>query len=330
LEMLVWVGVVAGICCFMIVRNALSQGYPFVEAIAQALPVCDKFLVSDGGSSDGTLEVLRRIEGVNSKVRVYVDPWPGRGFAYDLRWATNTLLRRCDCSYVFYIQANEVIHEDSWDYIRELPEMWPRAITFSLPFLLVYGTIRFHEQYRLRMAKNLPYIEAIYDAWALGLKKSFIALELLKSILKPAHLARIVYKGVHRIYADTGGIPVYTVHAIPPKPVYRYQAVLPGDPVMKQLERAKTWGTKRDIEEAEKKLEWLRKTECTRETLEAIVEEARKSMEARGHQVPRYPEKLREVRVEEHPKIMRELLQDKNTCHYYVREELYQLIKDLK
>jgi len=44
------------ITCFMIVRNALNQGYPFLEAIAQALPVCDEMLIGDGGSTDGTLQ----------------------------------------------------------------------------------------------------------------------------------------------------------------------------------------------------------------------------------------------------------------------------------
>lgn len=317
------------VCCFMVVRNVLSQGYPFVEAIAQALPVCDVFLVSDGGSVDGTLEVLTRISEVNRKVRVYRDPWPGRGFAYDLRWATNTLLRRCEGDYVLYIQANEVIHEESWDYIRELPRVWPKAITFSLPFILVYGTIRFHEQYRLRMARNLPYIEAIYDAWALGLRKSFVLKELLKGLVNPLHLARIVYKGVHRIYADTGGIPKYTVPVILPKPIYRYQAVFPGDPLMKVLERARAWGSQDDVRKAMEKLEWLKRRGCGREALEEIVEEARKTMEARGHQVPRYTGKLGEVRVEEHPRIMRELLQDTSRCHYYIREELYEMIKGL-
>jgi len=31
----------------MIVKDVLSQEYPFMEAIAQALPICDEFLISD-------------------------------------------------------------------------------------------------------------------------------------------------------------------------------------------------------------------------------------------------------------------------------------------
>jgi glycosyltransferase involved in cell wall biosynthesis len=111
------------ISCFLIVRNTLNQGYPFVKAIAQALPVCDEMLVGDGESTDGTLEVLKRLEQLNPKIRVYVDPWPGKGFAHDLRWATNTLMQKCKGEYVLYIQANEVIHEKSWEYLRSTLEI---------------------------------------------------------------------------------------------------------------------------------------------------------------------------------------------------------------
>jgi len=102
------------ISCFMIVRNTLSQGYPFVEAIAQALPVCDEMLVGDGGSTDGTLEILRRLEQLNPKIRVYVDPWPGKSFAHDLRWATNTLMQKCRGEYIIH-----TIHTGKRDNTRE-------------------------------------------------------------------------------------------------------------------------------------------------------------------------------------------------------------------
>ena len=46
--------VTAMISGFMIVKDVLRQGYPFVEAIASALPICDEFLISDGYSTDGT------------------------------------------------------------------------------------------------------------------------------------------------------------------------------------------------------------------------------------------------------------------------------------
>jgi hypothetical protein len=313
----------------MIVKNTLSQGYPFVEAIAQALPVCDEILVGDGGSTDGTLEILRRLEQLNPKIRVYVDPWPEKNLAHDLRWATNRLMQKCRGEYILYIQANEVIHEKSWEYLRSTPEIWPVALTFSLPFLLLYGTLRFHEQYRLRMARRLPFIEAIYDAWALGLKKTFILKELLKATINPMYMARILYKGLHRIYADTGGIPKYTVPVIPPKPIYRYQAIYPLDPINKAIGRAKTWGHDTAALEARRR-EILEKCKDKRRVMEEILEEARRTMRSRGHQVPAYPLSLREEPVEEHPKIIQDMLRDDENCSYYVREELYNMIKETR
>jgi len=317
------------ITCFMIVRNALNQGYPFVEAVAQALPVCDEMLIGDGGSTDGTLQTLKKLEQLNPKIKIYTDPWPGRGFAYDLRWATNKLMERCSGEYILYIQANEVIHEKSWEYLKHIHEIWPEAITFSLPFILLYRTLRFHEQYRLRMARRLPFIEAVYDAWALGLKRSFMVKELLKAVVNPMYMARILYKGLHRIYADTGGIPKHTVPVILPKPIYRYQALFPLDPINKAIGRALTWRYKVEELEARKKA-ILERCSSIEELMEEILVEARKGMKVRGHQVPLYPLTLREEPVEEHPRIMQQLLRDKENCSYYVREELYEIVRELR
>ena len=43
---------------FMIAKNLLKQGYPFVEAVASALPVCDEFLISDGIRKSRFLDII--------------------------------------------------------------------------------------------------------------------------------------------------------------------------------------------------------------------------------------------------------------------------------
>ncbi|MCX8196179.1 MAG: glycosyltransferase family 2 protein [Acidilobaceae archaeon] len=315
------------VSCFMIVRNVLSQGYPFLEAIAQALPVCDEFLISDGMSEDGTYEALQRAAALNKKIRLYREEWPQKGFHEELRIATNMLLRKCQGDYVFYVQANEVVHEESWDYLRELPEIWPEAITFSFPYLLLYRLIRFHEQFRLRYARRLDYIEAIHDAWALGLSRRFVVKEILMSFLRPLHLARILYKGVHKLYADPGGIPKHTVPVALPQPIFRYQAVFPADPLAKALERARRWGSREEAERLEAALKSLRS--CGDESLLLdMVRGAKEYMRRRGFQVPNFPEALLKVPAERHPRIMRGLLEDKESCRYYVREEVYEAIRE--
>ncbi|MEN3000023.1 MAG: glycosyltransferase family A protein [Acidilobaceae archaeon] len=316
------------VSCFMIVRNVLSQGYPFLEAIAQALPVCDEFLVSDGMSDDGTYEALERAAKLNKRIKLFREEWPRGSFHEELRMATNRLLKKCQGDYVFYVQANEVVHEESWEYMRELPEIWPEAITFSFPYLLVFRHLRFHEQYRLRFARRLSYIEAIYDAWALGLSTGFVVKELLSSLLRPRHLARILYKGVHRIYADTGGIPKLTVPVILPQPIYRYQAVFLGDPIAKELERQKRWGGVKEREKLEQRLSLL--GDCSsEEKLLGMIRHAKELMRVRGHQAPNYPEGLMRIPPEKHPKIMRGLLEDKTSCRYYVREEVFEALREV-
>ena len=116
---------------------------------------------------------------------------------------------------------------------------------------------------------------------------------------------------------------------IPPKPVYRYQAVYPLDPINKAIGRARTWGQYTEALEARRR-EILEKCKDKRRVMEEILEEARRTMRSRGHQVPVYPPSLREEPIEEHPKIVQELLRDNENCSYYVREELYSIVREMR
>ena len=60
---------------FTIVRNTLSQGYPFVESIISAMPVCDEFIIADGYSTDGTWEILQRLAELYPKIKLSRDKW---------------------------------------------------------------------------------------------------------------------------------------------------------------------------------------------------------------------------------------------------------------
>jgi len=87
---------------FMIVKNVLEQGYPFVEAIASALPICEEFLISDGYSTDGTFETIEKISKLNSKVKVFRQEWPNIKSANALTEVTNGLRKKCRFEYIFF------------------------------------------------------------------------------------------------------------------------------------------------------------------------------------------------------------------------------------
>jgi glycosyltransferase involved in cell wall biosynthesis len=310
------------ISCFMIVRNTLSQGYPFVEAIAQALPVCDEMIVGDGGSTDRTLEILKKLEQLNPKIRVYIDPWPGKGFAHDLRWATNRMMQKCRGEYILYIQANEIIHEKSWDYLRSTPEIWP------------VRDLWFGETYRLRMGRNIGILEAESDAFTLGLKKTFMLKEFLKALINPYYFARIIYRGLHSIYAYKKGSPRYSLPVVLPRPIFRYAVVYPLDYIRKMRGRLEFWKgdpSMVNVQSQIQELEALALKEGDQDKIaRRILEMMRADIWKAGVPPSLYPDHMLKIPVEEHPKIMRELILDKEHKVYYIREELYKMISEMK
>uniref|UniRef100_A0A7C2P2D4 Glycosyltransferase family 2 protein n=1 Tax=candidate division WOR-3 bacterium TaxID=2052148 RepID=A0A7C2P2D4_UNCW3 len=300
-----------GVSCFMIVKDVLSQEYPFLEAIAQALPICDEFLISDGYSTDGTYEILVEISKLNPKIKVYRDRWPPLNKLTVLKDVTNALRKRCSGKYILYVQANEVIHEQSTAIVRELPEIWPNVILFSLPYIQLAGTIKFTEEFRGRLAKNYDFIEAIGDAWTLGLSRSFLKKELLKSLLKPRKILQYLVRGMLYTYANVPSSK-YTRAVSLPKPIFRYWcATLSG--FYKKLKMHQEMFKDFDFELPKKPKNLL-------EAANILKEISLKN----NLDVPQYPSQFLEVPLNEHPRIMRDLLQE---GVYRIRDEIYDLIE---
>lgn len=102
---------------FMIIRNGIVLGYPFVEALASTHGCCDKFVIFDCGSSDGTLDVLDKIAKVNGKFEICQMSWPKKSASGSaIAIATNRALndpRIASASKALYVQADEVYHQDA-------------------------------------------------------------------------------------------------------------------------------------------------------------------------------------------------------------------------
>ena len=107
-----------------IVRNGQRLDYPFLEAIASALPVCDEFIVVVGQSDDDTLEQVRAID--DPRLRIVETVWsqkvrPRKSL---LAQQTNIGLHLCQGDWCLYVQANEVLHERSHGILRGLMEKY--------------------------------------------------------------------------------------------------------------------------------------------------------------------------------------------------------------
>ena len=106
---------------FTIIRNAIKNDYPVVEAITSVLPICDEFVVAVGKSEDATYELIKNIP--SNKIRIIETVWDdtlregGRTFALETDKAFEATSP--DAVWCFYIQADEVLHEKYHDTVRD-------------------------------------------------------------------------------------------------------------------------------------------------------------------------------------------------------------------
>ena len=304
---------------FMIIKDVLKQGYPFVEAIASALPICDEFLISEGYSIDGTYETIEKIAQLNRKVKVYRQRWPIAKSSTFLADITNEVRKKCRFDYIFYVQANEVMHEESAAFVKALPEMRPDVNTFSFPYIQFMGIEKYTEDFRLRFSKNLPEIEAVSDAWTLGLSRKSLLRELSKSIKTPRRLLTYIGRGIDWTYADACGSPLCKPIYLP-RPVFRYWSLFPRNHVEKCAGHAEVFNLpdwKKTVAALEKKVDepnfW-----------EKVVKNAR----ATPYGV-KYPDALAAIKKENHPRLMQGLIANTSIKRYFVREEILESVKDL-
>ena len=103
---------------FTILRDGARLGYPFVESIRSLLPLVDEMVVAVGDCTDETPEMLRAID--SPKMRLIDTVWDsslqagGRVLAVE----TNKALAECAGDWCFYLQGDEVLHEQDYDGLR--------------------------------------------------------------------------------------------------------------------------------------------------------------------------------------------------------------------
>src|SRR5664279_320814 len=111
---------------FTIVRNAIINDYPIVEAISSILPVVDEMIVLIGDSGDDTAGLIRAIP--SEKVKIHFSVWDpslnkgGEVLAVETDKAHQFVSPDSDWS--FYIQADEIVHEKYHDRIRQTAELY--------------------------------------------------------------------------------------------------------------------------------------------------------------------------------------------------------------
>jgi hypothetical protein len=106
---------------FTIIRNAIKFDYPIKEAILSILPICDEFVIAVGKSDDETLSFMKSID--SPKIKIIETVWDDslRVGGYVLADETNKAFDAIspDSDWAFYIQADEVFHENDLPAIQK-------------------------------------------------------------------------------------------------------------------------------------------------------------------------------------------------------------------
>ena len=98
---------------FTIIKNAIINDYPIVEAITSILPMVDEMIVSVGDCDDETKQLIASIP--SDKIKIFDSVWDpslregGRVLAVETDKALAYV--SADSDWAFYIQADEVVHE---------------------------------------------------------------------------------------------------------------------------------------------------------------------------------------------------------------------------
>jgi glycosyltransferase involved in cell wall biosynthesis len=304
---------------FMIVKDVLKQGYPFVEAISSALPICDEFLVSDGYSTDGTYAVIEKIALANPKVKVYREQWPNRKDVTVLADVTNSLRAKCRHEYILSLQANEVIHEQSAPFIKALPQMFPNVDTFSFPFIQFLNKYKFAEGFRLRFSKNHLGIVAKGDAWTLGVSAQFTLKKILRSLARPRRFYYYLAKGVEFVHAnpcfDYRSRAIYL-----PNPIFRYWALFPKN----FLDKCQSHGEIFPIAKFHKSYDELKANVNSPDRFWKLGSDFLEFADGEH-----YTEAFSLIDKEHHPAVIQEFISNPQAKEYYVRNELFERIRKL-
>jgi glycosyltransferase involved in cell wall biosynthesis len=155
------------------VRNAVKFDYPLVEAVRSILPIVDEYVLLVCESEDDTLSLVLSID--DPKVKIYESGWDEtlRKGGRILALKTDEAVARARGDWVFYIQADEVVHEDDLGRIRELAEWYadtPEVEALVFDYLHFYGTYFTVQRSRkwyareVRVIRNVPELRSFGDA----------------------------------------------------------------------------------------------------------------------------------------------------------------------
>lgn len=153
-----------------IIKNALKQGYCFWESLSSCLPFADEIIISEGYSEDKTLEYIKKfkISHNNVPITIFQDNWEKISYHGEvIAKVSQRAINRAKNDWIYYLQADEVIHEDNISHIKNISKS-TQYNAASFPFYHFIRAWKPSEQgYKeaIRMIRKNKRINIQGDAW---------------------------------------------------------------------------------------------------------------------------------------------------------------------
>ncbi len=160
---------------FTFVKNAIKYGYPAIESITSILPIVDEMIVCLGDSEDETNTLIESIK--SDKIKIIHSIWDdnlrvgGKVLAVETDKALAATA--ADSDWLFYIQADEVVHEQYYKTIVDAMQQFKNnknvdGLLFNYHHF--YGSYKFIGDGRtwyskeIRIIRNNKKIKSYQDA----------------------------------------------------------------------------------------------------------------------------------------------------------------------
>jgi glycosyltransferase involved in cell wall biosynthesis len=167
------ISVMSKISVVFIVKNAIKQGYCFWESLQSCLPFANELIISEGFSDDDTLSYLIKFKQRYHKllpIHIYQDKWDDESYHGEvIANISNRAIQKARHGWIYYLQADEVIHEDSVAHIKHIATL-PQFNSVSFPFYHFIqswspATDPKYYQEAIRMIRRGRNINLMGDGW---------------------------------------------------------------------------------------------------------------------------------------------------------------------
>jgi hypothetical protein len=168
---------------FTLIRNGTRFDYPFIESMRSLLPFVDELIVNVDPGEDDTLARVRALAAAEGagKIQIVESRWPmddpqKKKAGLILSEQTNLALDRCTGDWCFYLQTDEILHEEDYPALREAlrrADAHPTIEGLLFDYVHFYGSYNVIQHSRNVYRREVRIVRRASGARSVGDAQSF-------------------------------------------------------------------------------------------------------------------------------------------------------------